>query len=129
MCPRNFSSALPPAESGVLSFPYFVDERESVPPPAKLPSGLTEYVLRTGEPLLCTPELAQQMQRRGEIELASAPPLQWLGVPLKVNNHVLGALVLKSYSKNIHFRERDKEILALVSQQLSAAIDRKRNEQ
>src|SRR6267154_3862870 len=128
MCARNFSIAIHDVDSGLLSFPYFVDERDSAPASAK-PSGLTEYVIRTGEPLLCTPELAKQMQQRGEVKLAGPVPFQWLGVPLKVNTHILGALVLKSYSKNTLFLDRDKEILALVSQQLAAAIDRKRNEQ
>ncbi len=62
--------------------------------------------------------------------LAAPPPIHWLGVPLKVNQHVFGALVLKSYSEpNVALRERDKEVLTLVAQQLAAAIDRKRNEQ
>src|SRR6202050_1255739 len=129
MCARNFSIAIHDPESQLLSFPYFVDEQESAPVPAKLNSGLVEYVLRTGEPLLCTPELAQQLQQRGEIELTGKPPLHWLGVPLKVNDRILGALVLKSYSKNTHFRERDEDVLTLIAQQLGAAIDRKRNEQ
>jgi two-component system, cell cycle sensor histidine kinase and response regulator CckA len=129
MCARNFSIAIHDQESQQLSFPYFVDEQESAPAPGKLASGLTEYVLRTGEPLLCTPELVEKLQKRGEVELTSPPPLQWLGVPLKVNHHVLGALVLKNNSRNTHFRERDKDVLTLISQQLAAAIDRKRNEQ
>jgi len=129
MCARNFSIAIQDPESQLLSFPYFVDEQEPAPAPAKPASGLVEYVLRTGEPLLCTPQLAQQMQQRGKIELNAPTPLQWLGVPLKVNHHILGALVLKSYSKNTRFRERDKDVLTLISQQLAAAIDRKRNEQ
>ncbi len=129
MCARNFAIALHDPESQMLSFPYFVDERESAPAPGKPASGLTEYVMRTGESLLCTPELAKQLQRRGEVKLSTPAPLQWLGVPLKVNHHILGALVVKSYSKNTRFRERDKDVLTLISQQLAAAIDRKRNEQ
>jgi len=129
MCARNFSIALHDPESQLLSFPYFVDEQESAPAPAKLGSGLVEYVLRTGEPLLCTAQLAQQMQRSGKIKLGTRAPVEWLGVPLKVNHHILGALVLKSYTKNTRFRERDKDVLTLISQQLAAAIDRKRNEQ
>ncbi len=129
MCARNFSIAIHDPESQLLSFPYFVDEQQSAPAPAKLANGLVEYVLRTGEPLLCTPQLAQQMQQRGKIELSAPTPLHWLGVPLKVNHHILGALVLKSYSKNTRFRERDQDVLTLISQQLAAAIDRKRNEQ
>jgi PAS domain S-box-containing protein len=129
MCARNFSIAILDPESQLLSFPYFVDEQESAPAPAKLGSGLVEYVLRTGEPLLSTPHLAHQMQQSGKIKLDAPPPLHWLGVPLKVNQHILGAVVLKSYSRNTHFRERDQDVLALISQQLAAAIDRKRNEQ
>jgi two-component system, cell cycle sensor histidine kinase and response regulator CckA len=129
MCARNFSIAIHDPESQVLSFPYFVDEQESAPAPGKLARGLVEYVLRTGEPLLCTPELAQQLQQRGEVELSTPSALQWLGVPLKVNHHVLGALVLKSYSKNTRLSGRDKEVLTLISRQLAAAIDHKRNEQ
>ena len=129
MCARNFSIVINDPESQTLSFPYFVDEQASAPAPTKLASGLVEYVLRTGEPLLCTPEIAQQMQRRGEVELTGKLPFHWLGVPLKVNQHVLGALVLKSYSKNTGFSEHDRDVLTLVSQQLAAAIDRKRNEQ
>ncbi|MGO9680652.1 MAG: PAS domain S-box protein [Candidatus Sulfotelmatobacter sp.] len=134
MCARNFSIAIYEPESDLLSFPYFVDEQEPTPISRKLGSGLLEYVLRTGEPLLCTPESAKQLQRRGEAVLSSpipnSPmPLQWLGVPLKVNQRIFGALVLKSYSRNTRFGERDKDVLTLVAQQLAAAIDRKRNEQ
>jgi PAS domain S-box-containing protein len=129
MCARNFAIAIYESESQLLTFPYFVDERESAPAPARLASGLAEYVIRTSEPLLCTPELARQLRQRGQIELTSPLPLQWLGVPLKVNQHTFGALVLKSYSATHRFRERDKDVLALISQQLAAAIDRKRNEQ
>ncbi len=126
---RNFAVAIYDPESQLLTYPYFVDEQETAPTPAKLASGLAEYVLRSGEPLLCTPEIADLLGRRGEIAMGTPVPTQWLGVPLKVDLHIFGALILKSYSKNTHFRERDKDVLALVAQQLAAAIDRKRNEQ
>jgi two-component system cell cycle sensor histidine kinase/response regulator CckA len=129
MSARNFSIAIRDAESELVSFPYFVDEQESAPAPGKPAAGLVEYVLRTGEPLLATPQIAEHLRQSGEIGLSTQPPLQWLGVPLKVNQNIFGALVLKSYSANTRFRERDKDVLALVAQQLAAAIDRKRNEQ
>jgi transcriptional regulator with GAF, ATPase, and Fis domain len=93
---RNFSIVIHDPESQLLSYPYFVDQQESAPAPGKLSAGLTEYVMRTGEPLLCTPELAEQLRQRGEIELTAPSPLQWLGVPLKVNHQIFGALVLKN---------------------------------
>ncbi len=128
---RNFSIVLHDPESQLLSFPYFVDEDEQqpAPVPSKAARGLTEYVLRTGEPLLCTPQVLQRLQKRGEIELAGPAPLHWLGVPLKVNHHIFGALVLKSHSEIGRLRDRDKDILTLIARQLAAAIDHKRNEQ
>jgi two-component system cell cycle sensor histidine kinase/response regulator CckA len=129
MFARNFSIVIQDAESQLLTFPYFVDEQEAPPAPAKLGRGLIDYVLRHGEPLLCTQHIIQKMKKHGEIEIAEPIPYQWLGVPLKVNHHVLGALVLKSYSEKANLTERDKEILTLISRQLAAAIDHKRNEQ
>jgi two-component system, cell cycle sensor histidine kinase and response regulator CckA len=129
MFARNFCIALYDPESQLLSYPYFVDEKESVPEPARGGKGLIDYVLRTGEPLLCTPQLLDELRQRGEIELSAPVPLYWLGVPLRVNHHAFGALVLRTYSEAASLRDRDKEVLSLISRQLSAAIDHKRNEQ
>jgi two-component system, cell cycle sensor histidine kinase and response regulator CckA len=126
---RNFSIAIHDAESQLLSFPYFVDEQQISPAPAPAARGLVEYVLRTGEPLLCTPKLVQKLQQTGDVKLAGPAPLHWLGVPLKANHHIFGALVIKSYSEKSALRERDKEVLTLISRQLAAAIDHKRSEQ
>jgi len=129
MYARNFCIALFDEQSQLLTFPYFVDEQNSAPPARKLGSGLTEHVLRTGEPLLCTPEVFRQLVKRGLVESSNAPALDWMGVPLKVNHRTFGALVVQSYSKNSRFSERDKEILTFVSRQLASAIEHKRNEQ
>jgi two-component system cell cycle sensor histidine kinase/response regulator CckA len=129
ICARNFSIAILDAESQLLSFPYFVDEKNSAPAPSQPASGLIEYMFRIGEPLLCTSQHLHQLLERHEVALSGPPPLDWLGVPLKVNRRILGALVITNYSKNVRFRESDKEVLSLIAQQLAAAIDRKRNEQ
>jgi len=129
MCARNFSIAIHDPETQLLTFPYFVDEQESAPTPAKLGHSLADYVLRTGESVLGTPELLQKLLKQREVELTGPRPVDWLGVPLKVNDHVFGALIVKSYSENVRFRERDKDVLTLIAQQLAAAIDHKHNEQ
>jgi PAS domain S-box-containing protein len=53
---RNFYIALHEPETHSLTFPYFVDEFDMAPAPRPLRKGLTEYVLRSGEPLLATGE-------------------------------------------------------------------------
>jgi len=128
MCARNFFIALYDEPSQLLHFPYFVNERESLPPARKLGAGLTEHVLRTGEPLLCTPEVFRELVGRGLVEGGPAA-LDWMGVPLMLNHHAFGALVVQSYSNSVRFSERDKEILTFVSRQVASAIEHKRNEQ
>src|SRR6266852_6088990 len=129
MCARNFYIALYDPETQLLSFPYFVDEQDPTPAPKKLGRGLTEYVLRTGEPLLATPRVFDDLLRCGEVELIGAPSLDWMGVPLKIANTSFGVLVVQSYTENVRFGEWDKDILMFVSQQLASAIDHKSNEE
>ena len=126
---RNFYIALYDPQSQLLSFPYFVDEQDSTPAPKRLGRGLTEYVLRSGEPLLATPAVFEELVRCGEVDLIGAPSLDWLGVPLKSGANCIGVLVIQSYNENARYGERDREILKFVSQQLAAAIEHKRYEE
>ena len=129
MYDRNFYIAIYDPQSQLLSFPYFVDENDPAPEPKRLGRGLTEYVMRTGEPLLATPAVFEELVKRGEVELIGAPSLDWLGVPLKSGANCIGALVVQSYNENARFGARDREILEFVSQQLATAIEHKRYEE
>jgi len=126
---RNLYIALYDASTQLISFPYFVDETDTCPVPKKPGRGLTEYVLRSGEPLLCTPEVFRTLIERGEVELIGAPSVDWLGVPLKAAGKTFGALVVQSYSEHIRYGEKDRDILMFVSQQLASAIEHKRHEE
>jgi PAS domain S-box-containing protein len=129
MYARNFYIALYEPASDTISFPYFIDEHDPAPPTKKMGRGLTDYLIRTGEPLLATPEVLQAMEDRGDVARNGSRSLDWMGVPLKVNSHTFGALVVQTYSKNIRYGERDKEILTFVARQLASAVEIKRNEQ
>jgi two-component system, cell cycle sensor histidine kinase and response regulator CckA len=126
---RNFYIALYDPATQLLSFPHFIDEEDSTPAPKALGRGLTEYVLRTGEPLLASPEVFEELVRVGEVELIGAPSVDWMGVPLRARNQTFGVLVVQSYREDVRFGQRDKEILTFVSQQLASAIDHKRHEE
>jgi diguanylate cyclase (GGDEF)-like protein/PAS domain S-box-containing protein len=124
----NFYIALSDDEDGMLSFPYFVDERDSRPQPKKPGRGLTEYVLRTGEPLLASPEAFADLKARGDVDLLGADSVDWLGVPLKADDRTLGVLVVQSYRESVRYGEREKEVLAFVSQHIAGILARKRAE-
>ncbi|MCX6554632.1 MAG: PAS domain S-box protein, partial [Candidatus Aminicenantes bacterium] len=124
----NFYIALFDQPTGLLSFPYFVDEFDPPPATRGLEKGLTEYVLRTGVPLLATPEILDELEKRGEIELIGAPSIDWLGVPLKIRDTTIGVLVVQTYSPGLRYGLDEKNILIFVSNQVAMAVERKRAE-
>src|SRR5256886_10718543 len=102
---KNFYIALYDAPSGMLSFPYFVDEYDTDFPAQNLGKGLTDYVLRTGQPALVTPEAHAELERRGEVELIGAPSIDWLGVPLRIGDRPIGVLVAQTYTPGVRYGE------------------------
>jgi diguanylate cyclase (GGDEF)-like protein/PAS domain S-box-containing protein len=126
MYAENFYLALLDEETGLLKFEYFVDEVDDVPPAVKPGKTLTEYVLRTGEPLLVNPAVQAALEKEGEVELVGAASVDWLGVPLKRGDHTFGVIVVQSYEESARYTETDREILTFVAQHVATALDRKR---
>jgi PAS domain S-box-containing protein len=124
----NLYVALYDEAAGLLRFPYWVDEHDPPPPPRPLGRGLTDYVLRAATPLLVTPEVHRDLERRGEVELIGAPSLDWIGVPLQAGGRAIGVLVAQTYAPGARYGEREKDILHFVSTQVATAIERKRSE-
>ena len=125
----NFYIALYDPARDELSFPYFVDEKEPTPTPYKAGKGVTEYVLRTGSPLLASPEVLQDLQARGEVDLVGVQGVDWLGVPLAVAGRTIGVLAVQSYGLHTRYTEAEKAVLTVVSSQVALAIDRKRSDE
>ncbi|MEP6995247.1 MAG: PAS domain S-box protein [Acidobacteriota bacterium] len=126
MYAKNLYVALYDPPSNTLSFPYCIDEADSRPAPKKLGKGLTEYVLRTGQPLLVSEENFKEMEERGDVELVGSWSVDWLGVPLKRGGTTFGVLVVQSYDPRFRFGSAEKEMLTFVSQQIAVALERKR---
>ncbi len=125
----NFYIALHGPDRDVLSFPYFVDEADEPFPPKPLGKGLTEYVLRTGRPLLASPDVFEALVAAGEVERIGSDSVDWLGVPLCGRERTIGVLVVQSYSGKVRYTEEDRDLLVFVSSQIAQAIERKRSEE
>lgn len=126
---NNFYIAMYQPSTETLSFPYFVDEFDAPPGSRRLGKGLTEYVLRTGQPLFASPEMFADLIARGEVESIGEPSVDWLGVPLILDGTPLGVLVVQTYSEGVRYTQEDLNVLSFVSHQIAMAIDRKRKEE
>ncbi|MDQ6800383.1 MAG: EAL domain-containing protein [Acidobacteriota bacterium] len=124
----NFYIAEYDAENDIVTFPYFVDAFD--PPPDGEPpgNGVTAFVLRTGKPLLATPEVFERLREEGDIELVGHRSVDWLGAPLKTGERTWGVIGVQTYEKSKRLSSRDKEVLVFVAQQVATAIEQKRSE-
>ena len=125
----NFFIALFDQRTGLISYPYFVDERDPAPQGSFAPRhGLTEYVLRQDRPVLVHADMMKSLQEQGEVDLIGSMFVDWMGAPLRSGSDVLGVLVAQSYSDDVRYGESELEMLNFVSQHVASAILRKRNE-
>ncbi len=113
----------------MLSFPYYVDEFDEPPQPAKPQHGLTEYVLRTKKPLWATGEVFSDLIRRGEVETVGTDSVDWLGVPLIVGERIIGVMVTQSYTKGVVYNQAHLDLMIFISTQVALAIERKMDQQ
>jgi len=125
---RNFYVALHEPSTGLLSFPYFADERDPAPAPKALGRGLTEYVLRTRQPLLATPEVFRDLVRSGEVELIASDSVDWLGAPLLARGEAIGVAAVQTYDPAVRLGPAERDLFVFVSGQIAAAIEATRAE-
>ena len=113
----------------LLSFPYYVDQYDDPPPPAKPKHGLTEYVLRTKKPLWATGAVFTQLVLEGEADVVGTDSVDWIGVPLLVGERVIGVMVTQSYMVGVVYNQEQFDLLKFVSTQVASAIERKLDQQ
>jgi len=126
---KNFYIALYDEEKDFISFPYFVDQYDKPPEARKTRKGATEYLLKTRKSLLATEETFEKLEKNGKIEKIGENPISWLGVPLELEDKVIGAVVVQSYTTNVYYGQEEKNILEFISKEVALAIERKRSEE
>jgi len=125
----NLYIALYDPDKDLLSFPYYIDQYDEAPPPAKPQHGLTEYVLRTKKPLWAKPDLFAKLIRQGEVEQIGTDSVDWIGVPLIVGERVIGVMVTQSYTEGVVYNKEIVDLFVFISTQVALAIERKLDQQ
>jgi PAS domain S-box-containing protein/putative nucleotidyltransferase with HDIG domain len=121
----NFFVALTQKDGRTISLAYCTDEQDGV---NALTRGrtLVTYVVDHNRALLVTDNDIRQMRRAGEIDTVNSCVRVWLGVPLRLKDEVIGVLGVQNYHDPSVYTRKDQEILEFVSEQVAAAIERKK---
>ncbi|WP_374474241.1 EAL domain-containing protein [Arenimonas sp.] len=128
---ENFYIALVAEGGERLDFPYHVDAVNPSVGSRSFGRGVTEYVIRQGQPVLLDRAAMDALAARGEIEFGSPqqgygqPSLYWLGVPLRGAGGVIGAVAMQSYRSDVSYDEGDASLLTFVSNQIANSLQRR----
>ena len=124
----NFFIGLFNREDGLLHFPFVRDQFDASTTPIEPGKTLSSHVMKKREPTLVDDKAFDELFAAGEIELIGAKPIEWLGVPLIIDEQVIGVMVTQHYDVDFRFEKFDIDLFTFVSSQVAQAIDRKRTE-
>lgn len=128
MLADNFYIAECDVELSKVWFPYLVDEYSDNISEKPFGNGITEYVIRSGQPLLMKEKDIKKLIDKGKIDPPNKISKNWLGVPIQSIEETFGALVVQSYDNENVYNQRDLDILTFVSQHIATALERSRFE-
>lgn len=126
MAVKSFYIALCDPAGTKLDFAYVVDEGVELSEPQDLGKELAGYVLRTGERLLVPMDVFGKLHEEGGAEHIAPPAVDWLGVPLKVQDRLVGVLAVHSAPAGAHLGAEEEEILTYIAAQAAMAVERRR---
>lgn len=119
----NFFIALYDEKTDTISLPYFNDEKDDY---SSIPVGktLSNYVIKTKKSVFGTKSNIRKLEELGEVDAVGEDSEIWIGVPLKIENRVIGILVVQHYTDPNAYNESDLKMLEFVSDQISLSLNR-----
>ncbi|MGA7629214.1 MAG: diguanylate cyclase [Terriglobales bacterium] len=92
----------------------------------KFSNGLTEYILRTGEPLLIESNLEQTRVKLGLDVVPPQSARSFCGVPIFLGGRPAGVMAALSTDRESQFQARDLEVMQTAAGQLGVAVENAR---
>jgi signal transduction histidine kinase len=126
---ENLFIALKDPDSGLFTFPYFVDKLDSAPAPVAMSKSCTSYIFRTGKSLIITPQVFKHLAELNEVELVGSHSPSWIGAPLRISSRIIGVLVLQHYERENIYSEEDRRFIDTIAYQIALVIERKQVEE
>ena len=129
---ENFYLALYDAESGKITYPYYVDvidvealeaENYEYLDPAHL--SLTGHVLTSGQALLTDAKGIAAAQQQRRFYCVGHIPEFWMGSPLKnARDQVFGMIAMQVYDVERSYSAEDRALFLVVARHVAMALDR-----
>ncbi|HEY1676657.1 MAG TPA: diguanylate cyclase [Candidatus Sulfotelmatobacter sp.] len=92
----------------------------------ELRNAFTEYVIRTGEPLLIRADLEAARRRLGITHIPKRPAKCLIAAPVLLGNRPAGIMVAMNPDREFVFEQRDLDVLVTAAGQVSVAVENAR---
>jgi len=92
----------------------------------KIGNGLTEHILRTGQPLLIQSNLEQIREKLGLDFVPPRPARSFCAVPIMLGGKPAGVMAALNTEREFQFQPRDLEVMQTAAGQLGVAIENAR---
>ncbi len=92
----------------------------------KVGNGLTEHIIRTGEPLLIESDLEQMRSKLGVDFVPPQPARSFCAVPIFLGGKPAGVMAALSTERESQFQPRDLEVMQTAAGQLGVAVENAR---
>ncbi len=89
-------------------------------------NGLTEYIIRTGEPLLIASNMEQVRAKLGVDLVPARPARSFCAVPIFLGGKAAGVMAALSTERELQFQARDLQVMQTAAGQLGVAIENAR---
>jgi len=114
-------------EGDEIRFELEVEDNRILPKRSrKFENAFTEYVIRTGQPLLIRSDLEKNRARLGITYRPPHPAKCMCAVPILLGNRPAGAMVAMSTEYEYIFEQRDLDVLVTAAGQVSVAVENAR---
>lgn len=131
MYAENFYIVLYDDVADTMRFLYFADRHDPyVADPQRvirgeeMPNSLTLALLRHGEPLQGSSTALRDLLGVPPDDYHGPDSADWLGVPMRRDERVCGAIVVQNYESAGSYGEEDRALLSFVAQHILTALDR-----
>jgi diguanylate cyclase (GGDEF)-like protein len=92
----------------------------------RVSNGLTEYIIRTGQPLLIRSDMDKTRERLGTQFIPPRPAKSFCGAPIMFGGKPAGVMAALSMDREYVFEQRDLEVMQTAAGQVSVAVENAR---